>query len=97
MVLSFGLSEPYLQSLRTAVPDWPSLEVKSNHCCCGTSNFFGSLLPRRMAADWDSYVARGLLTVKGNTASRLDSWVCQSMLDATSIRSPAPPAAKEIR
>src|SRR5271168_1429587 len=96
MVLSSGLSEPYLQSFRIDVPNLPELSVRSSHCCCGTSNFLGTLFPRWTAQDCDSYVASGLLAAMGKTASRLHSGVCQSILDATSTRSPALPVDRLI-
>ncbi len=41
MVLSVGLSDPFLQSVRTVAPNSSLISVRSIHWCEATSNFLG--------------------------------------------------------
>ena len=95
-MLSLGLSDPFLQSVRIVAPNSLLMSVRSIHWWEGTSNFFGSAVGLWMVPMSQLYVAKRFEAVSGNVAFRLDSLVFQSITFPISTRLPASPAESRI-
>src|SRR5215469_15285305 len=94
MVLSFGLSEPFLKLVRIVVPNAPLLSVRSIQRWDATSNWRSFALGRSMVPIPQLYVAFSLDALNGMTALRLADRSFQSIALSNSTRFPASPAAR---
>src|ERR1700679_4254542 len=94
IVLSLGLSDPFLQSGKMVAPKLPLLSVKSIQRCEATSNCRSVALGRWIVPTSQLYVASLFDALRGMATLRLAERVFQSMAFANSTRLPALPAAR---
>src|SRR5260370_17173813 len=92
MVLSFGLSDPFLQSVRIVAPNSLLMSVRSIHWWEGTSNFFGSAVGLWMVPMSQLYVPKQFDAVRRTVAFELPlSYSYLAHIPISHSLSPSPP------